>query len=200
MSASKQAAESGPAGSGPADLRAVGQRIEALLDASAAGGPVARERAEELVGLVVELYGAGLARVLEVVHDAGALSDPVLAALADDDLVASLLLVHGLHPYGVVDRVEQALAKVRPYLSSHGGDVELLGVGDDGAVRLRMTGGGGGCGSSPSTLQHAVEAAIEAGAPEVVRIDVDAAPAPAAALIPVDALTAHLHPAPRVPA
>ena len=54
--------------------------------------------------------------------------------------MASLLLVHGLHPYSVETRVEQALASVRPYLGSHGGDVELLGVSDDGLVRLRLLG------------------------------------------------------------
>ncbi|MGZ4484722.1 MAG: hypothetical protein ACXVW8_10370 [Nocardioidaceae bacterium] len=50
------------------DLRATGERIDALLDAAGAGGVVARERAEELVRLVSELYGAGLERVLELLH------------------------------------------------------------------------------------------------------------------------------------
>ena len=79
---------------------------------------VARERAEELVRLVADLYGAGLERMLDILHDAGRLDDDVLAALAGDELVASLLLVHGLHPYDVHTRVEQALDGVRPYLGS----------------------------------------------------------------------------------
>ncbi len=179
----------------PEDLRACGERIEALLEASAGGGPVARDRAEELVRLVVELYGAGLQRVLEVAHDAGALTDPVLEALAADELVSSLLLVHGLHPYGVAERVERALAGVRPYLASHGGDVELLDVGEDGVVRLRLKGSCNGCASSSVTLKLAVETAIEAAAPEIIRIEVDdPVPDAAVGLIPVSALTAHLHP------
>ncbi len=89
----------------PSNLRANGERIEHLLDASAAGGPLAKERAEELVRLVVELYGAGLERVLEIVHDAGGLNDEALDGLADDALVTSLLLVHGLHPYSVEERI-----------------------------------------------------------------------------------------------
>ena len=97
------------------DLRVVGGRIEALIDASAAAGPVAHERAEELVRLVVDLYGAGLERLLEILHERGAL-DGSLDALAADELVAGLLLVHGLHPYDVTTRVEQALVSVRPYL------------------------------------------------------------------------------------
>src|SRR5687767_3620052 len=114
------------------DLRATGERIDTLLDASASGGAVARERAEELVRLVTDLYGAGLERFLDLLHESGRLDDDLLAQLADDDLLASLLLVHGLHPYGVETRVEHALESVRPYLGSHGGDVELLAVTDDG--------------------------------------------------------------------
>jgi Fe-S cluster biogenesis protein NfuA/nitrite reductase/ring-hydroxylating ferredoxin subunit len=170
------------------DLRATGERIEALLEAASTGGRVARERAEELVRLVVDLYGAGLERLLEIVHERGHLTDDVLDGLAADDLVASLLLVHGLHPYSVGDRIERALAGVRPYLGSHGGDVELLDVSDDGVVRLRMLGSCDGCPSSSVTLKLAVEGAIEAAAPEVTAIEVsDAAPA-AGPLIPVESL------------
>lgn len=184
-----------PATAEPSDLRVSGERIEALLEASAAAGPLARERAEELVRLVVELYGAGLERVLEIVHEGGGLGPAVLDRLADDDLVASLLLVHGLHPYGVPDRVERALAKVRPYLGSHGGNVELLDVSDDGVVRLRLLGSCDGCASSSDTLQLAVRGAIEAAAPEIVRIDVADPPTAAGGVIPVESLTARLRPA-----
>jgi hypothetical protein len=113
------------------DFRAVGDRINALLDASASGGIVAKERAEELVRLVADLYGSGLERLLSILYELGRLDDEALVALAADDLVSSLLLVHDLHPYDVVTRVEQALDNVRPYLGSHGGDVELLSVSED---------------------------------------------------------------------
>jgi Fe-S cluster biogenesis protein NfuA/nitrite reductase/ring-hydroxylating ferredoxin subunit len=178
----------------PDRLRATGERIDALLDATGAGGVVARERAEELVRLTVDLYGAGLERILDIVYDAGRLDDDVLAALAGDDLVASLLLVHGLHPYGVSQRVEQALESVRPYLGSHGGDVELLEVSDEGVVRLRLLGSCDGCPSSSVTLKLAVEGAIEAAAPEIVAIEVEDAPAETGAdtLIPVSSLRSRL--------
>lgn len=158
---------------GAEQLRATGERIDALLDASGSGGVVARERAEELVRLVADLYGAGLERVLDITYEAGQLTDEVLAALAADDLVASLLLVHGLHPYDVVQRVEQALESVRPYLGSHGGDVELLEVSDQGTVRLRLLGSCDGCPSSSVTLKLAVEGAITAVAPEITGIEVE---------------------------
>jgi len=164
------------------DWQAAGARIDTLIAASASGGTVARERAEELVRLVADLYGAGLERLLDIAHEHGALTNDVVDALAGDDLVASLLLVHGLHPYSVETRIERALA-------AHGGDVELLGVSDDGVARLRMPASSGGCGSA--TVKLAVESAIEAAAPEIVRIEVEE-PAPAPAVIPVSALFARL--------
>src|SRR6185312_15891907 len=100
-----------------AHWRSAGDRIQTLLDACAAGGPAARDRAEHLVREVSDLYGAALERMLTI-------AGPVLAdRLAADDLVASLLLVHGLHPHGIERRVAEALDRVRPYLGSHGGDV-----------------------------------------------------------------------------
>lgn len=175
-------------------LRATGERIDTLLDATGSGGVAARERAEELVRLTADLYGAGLERILDIVYDGGGLGDEVLAALADDDLVASLLLVHGLHPYDVTQRVEQALDSVRPYLGSHGGDVELVGVSEEGVVRLRMLGSCDGCPSSSVTLTLAVEGAIEAAAPEISAIEVEeAAPETGGeTLIPISSLRSRL--------
>lgn len=176
------------------DLRAVGERIGVLLEASSAHGVVARERSEELVRLVADLYGAGLGRVLDIVYDVGRLDAEVLDALAADDLVASLLMVHGLHPHDVTTRVEKALEQVRPYLGSHGGDVELLGVGEDGVVRLRLLGSCDGCASSSVTLQLAVEGAVEAAAPEVTGIEVDTPSANGSSgpVIPVSSLRSRI--------
>jgi Fe-S cluster biogenesis protein NfuA/nitrite reductase/ring-hydroxylating ferredoxin subunit len=158
----------------PRDLRATGARIETLLDAASAGGAIMRERAEELVRLVVDLYGSGLERMLEILYQHGRLDGEVLDALAADDLVASLLLVHGLHPEDTATRVERALDGVRPYLGSHRGDVELLGITDAGIVRLRLLGSCDGCASSSATLTLAVEGAVLEAAPEVTGIEVEA--------------------------
>jgi Fe-S cluster biogenesis protein NfuA/nitrite reductase/ring-hydroxylating ferredoxin subunit len=148
-----------------------GDRIQALLDASSTGGAAARERSEQLVGEVTDLYGAALSRILDVVADA----DPALVdVVAADPLVASLLLVHGLHPHDVERRIADALDTVRPYLGSHGGDVHLLDV-DGGTARLRFTGSCQSCPSSAVTLELAVEDAVRAAAPEIDTIEVVAA-------------------------
>ena len=154
-----------------AQWRTAGDRIQTLLDASAAGGTVARERAEQLVREITDLYGAGLERVLRIATAA----DPGVAdRLAADDLVASLLLVHGLHPHGVEHRVSDALDTVRPYLGSHGGDVSLIEVAGD-VVRLQFSGSCKSCPSSSVTLELAVEDAVRAAAPEIETIEVVAA-------------------------
>ncbi len=183
------------------DVQAAGDRISALVDASAAGGALARERAEELVRTVSDLYAAGLERVLDIMYDQCRLDAEALAALADDALVSSLLVVHGLHPYDVRTRVEQALDSVRPYLGSHGGDVELLDVTDEGVVRLRLLGSCDGCPSSSVTLTLAVEGAVEAAAPEITAIEVDTPDSQPAAgpLISVDSLRSRLDEPPPSP-
>jgi Fe-S cluster biogenesis protein NfuA len=90
-------------------------------------------------------------------------------------VVGGLFLLHGLHPLGVEDRVRQALEGVRPYLRSHGGNVELLGV-SDGVVRLRLNGSCHSCPSSAVTMQQTIEEAIYGKAPEVTAVEVEGAP------------------------
>lgn len=172
------------------DLQEVGDRIEQLLGELSGDDRRMRDRAEQLVRLVVDLYGAGLERVLEIVWDTGPDGERALERLAEDELVASLLLVHGLHPVPLDVRLERAIEGVRPYLASHGGGVELLGVTDAGAVRLRMLGSCEGCPSSSLTLQLAVEGAISKAAPELAGIEVEgASTAPPQSLIPAASLS-----------
>ena len=177
-----------------AQWRAAGDRIQVLLDACTANGPVVRERAEELVRELTDLYGAGLERVMRLAVQ----TDPGLVdRFAADDLVASLMLVHGLHPHGVERRVEDALDSVRPYLGSHGGDVELLEVvdgPDGGIVRLQFAGSCKSCASSAVTLELTVEDAVRAAAPEISSIEVVAAQVePASGVIPAESLLSRVH-------
>src|ERR1700694_122283 len=170
--------------------RTAGDRIQTLLDASAAGGPLARERAEQLVREVTDLYGACLERMLQI---AVAASPRLVETFVDDDLVASLLLVHGLHPHDVVRRIGDALETVRPYLGSHGGDVHLLEVAGD-VVRLQFSGSCKSCPSSAVTLELAVEDAVRAAAPEISSIEVVAAePTPTSSVIPAETLLSRVH-------
>ena len=148
------------------------------------------ERAEEAVGLVTELYGAALAEVVDIARSLpAAAAEVAVNRMAGDDLVASLLILHGLHPLDMSARVERALERVRPYLGSHGGDMRLLDVDEaEGVVRLQLLGSCDGCPSSTVTLELAVRQAIEESAPDVVRIEVDGVEAAAPPAVPVAAV------------
>lgn len=160
--------------------RQLAAHAEAALDAldGLEPGP-ARRKAEDAVQALVDLYGEGLARIM------AGLPDPTRLALVEDELISHLLLIHDLHPLTLEDRVQKGLDTARPYLRSHGGEVELLGV-EDGTVHLHLRGTCDGCPSSATTMRLAIEDAIREAAPEVTRIDAgDAAAAP---MIPLASL------------
>ncbi|MQA85709.1 MAG: Rieske 2Fe-2S domain-containing protein [Streptosporangiales bacterium] len=174
------------------DLRETSARVEQLLaELGAEADPRTAERAAELVRLLMELYGAGLERVVEIVASSPEATPELAERLADDELVASLLILHGLHPLTTSERVQRALDTVRPYLGSHAGGVDFLGIDGDGVVHLRLEGSCDGCPSSTVTIKLAIERAIEEAAPEVAGIEVEGAvePSPRAPhLIPVESL------------
>jgi Fe-S cluster biogenesis protein NfuA len=146
-----------------ADVDRVGERIEQLLGGFSGADA---ELAEELVHTLLEFYGAGLARIVEVVDR------PLLDRLAEDDHVRGLLVLHDLHPRSTEQRVAEALDKVRPYLGSHAGDVEFVGI-EDGVLRLRLQGTCDGCPSSTITAKYAIERMVREVAPEISDVVVD---------------------------
>jgi Fe-S cluster biogenesis protein NfuA len=159
-----------PAG---ADVRDLPARIEALLDRIArSSDPDVVECAEDLVAAVVTLYGEGLARAVRLL-DTGQVRQ-----LAADELVGHLLLLHDLHPDDVETRIQQALDRVRPYLGSHAGGVDFLGIDADGVAVLRLQGSCDSCPSSAATVEGAIEKAVLQAAPEVAAIRVEGVVAP----------------------
>ena len=145
------------------DVDRVGERIEQLLGEFSGEDA---ELAEDLVHTLIEFYGAGLARIVEIVDR------PVLDRLAEDELVRGLLVLHDLHPRSTHERVAEALDMVRPYLGSHAGDVEFVGI-DDGVLRLRLQGSCDGCPSSAVTAKHAIERVVREVAPEISDVVVE---------------------------
>jgi len=142
-------------------------RVEALLgEAEALSDSAGRDTAAELAEALVELYGEGLARIVEQ------MPDDQRRALVDDELIVHLLLLHGLHPVPFEERVRGALEEVSPYLESHGGGVELVGF-EDNIVRLQLQGSCSGCPSSTMTLKLAIEDAIRKAAPDVESIEAE---------------------------
>jgi Fe-S cluster biogenesis protein NfuA len=152
-----------------------GERVETLLaELRSQAGPQVAATAEELVGCLVELYGAGLARIVAILgadEDAG---PGLLDTLVADPLVESLLLVHDLHPLDTSARVRRAVEEVLPQLGAHAGAVEYLGLDEQGVLRLRLE--QRGC--SADTVRDLISKAVTAAAPEAARVDIELAEAP----------------------
>ena len=146
------------------------QELQARLDA--AGDSATREVAEELVSVVVQMYGSGLEKIFSALAARGEAGEQIAAGLAEDPEVASLLLIHDLHPVPLETRVTEALEKVRPYMESHGGNVELLSL-EDGVARIRLEGSCSDCKASSATLELAIKQALEEAAPDLWGLEVE---------------------------
>ncbi len=96
----------------------------------------ARTTALELLQSMMDLHGAVISRIVEVLNssEAGRAS---LAKLGCDPLVCGLLVLYGVHPVALEDRVARAVESVRPQLRKHGGSAELIAIADD-VVRVKI--------------------------------------------------------------
>ena len=69
------------------------------------------------------------------------------------------------------ERVEDALNKVRPSLQADGGDVELIEIGEDGVVKVKLQGTCAGCPMSQMTLKMGIEKILKQNVPEVTSVE-----------------------------
>lgn len=159
-----------PGRMGDTEARLAVAQIERLLDEAERFDDEGHSLATEVVQALLQLYGEGLSRIVTVIDECGAAE--VRDRLTADELVSHLMLLHDLHPVSVETRIVQALDEVRPYLRSHGGNVELLSV-EGSVARLRLEGSCSGCPSSAVTLRLAVEEAVYKAAPEIERIEAE---------------------------
>jgi Fe-S cluster biogenesis protein NfuA/nitrite reductase/ring-hydroxylating ferredoxin subunit len=159
----------------PAEDRPDGllERVQELQDRlDSVGDPASRKIAEELVSAVVQMYGAGLERILERMLAAGEAGERIAVGLTDDEFLGTLLLIHDLHPVPLEARVQEALDSVRPYMESHGGNVELLSL-DHGIARIHLRGSCSDCSASAMTLELAIKQALEQAAPDLEGLEVE---------------------------
>jgi Fe-S cluster biogenesis protein NfuA len=160
-------------GTAPARPEALTERVERLIELSEQiPDPGARELVGDLTSAIMDLYGEGLARIGAALADAGPAGAELREQLLADGVVASLLLMHDLHPVALEDRVTEALDSVRPYMESHEGGVELLAI-EDGVARLRLQGHCHGCAASQATLELAIREALEQYAPDLLGLEVE---------------------------
>lgn len=154
----------------PAELLArveeLSARVEQLSD------PGARRLAAEFVSAVIAMYGDGLERIVATIRSSREAGATILDELCQDGAVASLLLIHDLYPVGLRERVLEALDTVRPYMESHGGDVELVELTEEGVVHLALQGSCHGCSASRATLETAITQALADHCPDLAGIEV----------------------------
>ncbi len=162
-------------------MNTAGRRIQELTaQIESLPDPSTRALFQECMEATLSFYGHGLERILELTTD---ISGSIHPNLVNDSAVRGLLLVHGLHPLDLHTRLQQALEKVRPYMESHGGNVELLSLEDDYA-RLRLQGSCKSCASSVTTLELAVRQSIEEHCPDLLGFEVEGAETLSAAPTP----------------
>jgi Fe-S cluster biogenesis protein NfuA/nitrite reductase/ring-hydroxylating ferredoxin subunit len=152
------------------ELNRHGKRLHELIaEIDGLSDTNARQLLQECMQEVLAFYGLGLTRVLDVAKSAHG-SQEVYEKLVDDGIVRGLLLIHGLHPVPLEARLREALEKVRPYMESHGGNVELLSL-DGEVARLRLVGHCKSCPSSAVTLELALKQAIEEACPDLLSFE-----------------------------
>ena len=70
----------------------------------------------------------------------------------------------------IINKIEDALKKIRPYLEADGGDICLVEVTEDMVVKVKLMGACSSCNVSMMTLKNGVEVAIKNALPEVKEV------------------------------
>jgi NifU-like domain len=135
----------------------------------------ARDIAQALLQVVLELHASGLARVAEIVADVNGPDGPIVTRLAQDRQVSALLLLHGLHPQDLGSRARHAVEGLRAPLGAQGMHIELVNARED-EVRVRLSGVLTARHVMPEDVRNDIERAIFEQAPEVARIEIDGMP------------------------
>jgi len=159
------------------DERGFEQLAEDLdrLEAITATWPAEHKATVEAIRRTLEAIQAGAFRSLirTIKEEPGGLE--ALKKAVGDEWVRGVLTFHGLlrrpEP-SPEERVEQALASVRPMLAQHAGDVHLVEIVDGVEVRIRLEGSCDGCTHSDITVRQGIETAIKEALPEVERVKV----------------------------
>lgn len=149
------------------------QEIERLI-AALDGIPDERTRmaARELVQRVTELHGAGLEKVLEIVFAQGGAGAKTIEKLAQDRVLGSLMVLHGLHPDDLETRVRRAIEDVAARLRQHDVELQLLGF-EEGNLRLRAVTSAPACGSTAATVRAMIEETLYEAAPDIASLTIE---------------------------
>ena len=173
------------------DLQNRVQKIGQLVrDLETIADPAARAATKELVQLLMDMHGAGLDRIMEVMFQSGEPGARLIDELGQDPLVSSLLVLYGLHPDDLQTRVERKLKQIDSKLHKMGAEASLVSI-QDGHVHLKAFVTGHSCGSTAHSVQTALEEAMYEAAPDLASLKVEGLEEPSASgFVALDKLTA----------
>ncbi len=156
------------------DLNQQSQHIQELIEEIDSLPDVkARKLMQECMQEVLSFYGQGLEKILDIISNGNsAAAKDIYNDLIEDSFVSGLLLIHDLHPLDLKTRLYQALEKVKPYMDSHGGSVEIVSI-ENGIAKLKLSGSCKSCPSSSSTLELGIKQAIEEICPDLAGLEVE---------------------------
>jgi hypothetical protein len=145
--------------------------------------PTAREPARELLALVLDLHGIGLAKLMATVAAADG-GTSIMARLVENDQVRALLLLHGLHPDDLETRIRRAVDRLQPHVGIHGLRLDVAAIAG-GTVRLRVRGAGAAAIPAPLpwSLPGEIENAVLDAAPDVEQVVIDGLDLPNGAVV-----------------
>lgn len=167
-------------------LDAVAAKVDTALSEVRQLEPQAQAKAMALKAALEEFHKHGLTKIVKALKE-DSRGKEILFALVDEPEVRALFSMHGLIRADLRTRVERVIDMVRPYIQSHGGDIELVDVTRDTAV-VRLGGACNGCSMSAQTLRESVEQSIREHVPEILHIE-KAAQEPTVAFVPLDMLS-----------
>jgi len=167
------------------DLQQLAERVDRSIAEVRTLDDASQVKAMAMKSAIEEFHKLGLTKIVQRLKN-DARGKELLLELAEDPTVYALFSMHNLVRADLRTRVARVIEMVRPYMQSHGGDVELVEVAQD-TVFLRLTGSCNGCSMSAVTLRNGVEEALQQHVPEIQKIEVISAE-PANNLVPVEAL------------
>jgi len=126
---------------------------------------------KEMVQLLMDVYGVGLERMLEIVFESGSAASGIIDEIGRDSIAGSLLLLNSLHPCDVETRLRRAMERLAPRLRKLACTAELVSAAG-GAVKVKVTNTRHSRRSSAKDLRAIVEEGVNEFAPDVTSLEV----------------------------
>jgi hypothetical protein len=126
---------------------------------------------KQLLQLLMDVHGAGLDRMMEIVFENDAAGPAIIDKLGQDSITSALLLLYSLHPDDLETRVNRAVERMRARLRKVSYGVDLARI-DEGAVEIRVTSSGHTCGSTAKDVRAVVEEGVYELAPDVTSLEI----------------------------